>query len=331
MNQDARWVRPAFLSLAALFGLVVMVGGLIVGATGGFHVYEPKYRVASEQASELSEAFSSFLNPLLQLGASEGGLPPGFEAAIEEQERQNRAQALARAKDQGYNDIARGGLAFVVGGFIFLVGGARAKRAARLASLQAAPGAGFAPTAGPPPAGRPVSPSSTAVPVPPAPRPSPGVTPATPKTESWAVTSPVGRLQEPPKRARKPEVPKPPDPKPAAPRPPEPKPAPKPPEAKPAEPKPEPPRPVPPRPRPRPRAPEPAAPAPPPPPPPPPPPAPSPPAPPPPRTPPPTAPPPTRTPPESPPPVRPTPPSGPVTPPQAPGAGLGRSEEEPAP
>ncbi|MGH2829838.1 MAG: hypothetical protein ACRDJM_05090, partial [Actinomycetota bacterium] len=118
MNDEARWVRPAFLSLAALFGLIVMVWGLVNGALGAFHIYEPRYARAEADQGDIANAFRAVYAPLLELGQTQGTAPPGSEDALRRAAAEADRQALARAKDRGYNEAVRGALAFVVGGFV---------------------------------------------------------------------------------------------------------------------------------------------------------------------------------------------------------------------
>lgn len=239
MGDDAKWVRPAFLSLAALFGLIVMVWGLITGAMGGFHIYEPRYGRAASDQGDVASAFRSVYSPLLELGVSQGTAPPGSEDALRRAAADAEEQALVRAKDQAYNDAVKGAIAFVAGGFVLMVASSGAKRVAARASRPASiaesgspvPAASAARPAPVPPASAPQARTRVSAP-PPAGR-AVGVPP---RPAAASSTSPVGSLQEAPESVKtRPAVRKAPAPVPVAPRPPVPRRAPKPEESAPAE------------------------------------------------------------------------------------------------
>lgn len=240
MGDDAKWVRPAFLSLAALFGLIVMVWGLITGAMGGFHIYEPKYGRAASDQGDVASAFRSVYSPLLELGVSQGTAPPGSEDALRRAAADAEEQALVRAKDQAYNEAVKGAMAFVIGGFVLMVASSGAKRVAARASWPASvaesgapvPAASAARPAPVPPASAPQARTRVSGP-PPAGRPV-GVPP---RPAAASSTSPVGSLQEAPESVKtRPVVRKAPAPVPVAPKPPVPRRATKPDEPAPATP-----------------------------------------------------------------------------------------------
>lgn len=231
MTQESRWVRPTFLSLAALFGLIVMVWGLMVGALGGFHIVEPRYGRAESDQGDIASAFRSVYSPLLELGALQGNVPPGSSDALRRAAAEAEGQALERAKDRGYNDAVKGALGFVVGAFVLMIASSSAKRVALRhgTAIQDGPDQRAPVTAGPP--GRQQQPSGVVPPAPARPAPRPGTAPAPasaprapqqPARPAQTAASPVGRLQEAPdtgRRARKTSSPVPVAPKPAARRP----------------------------------------------------------------------------------------------------------------
>jgi hypothetical protein len=194
---EAKWVRPAFLSLVGLFGLILMITGLVRGAMAGFHIAEPRYAVADSRVDRVADAIALQSQILVQSVALAGEAPPGFEQVIREEQSAIRRRALSAAKDEAYNDAVSGALQFVLGGFVFLIGAGAAKRAARRAGDR-------------PMAAAPAGPSPFA----------PGTGPGT-RGPTVSSESPVGRLQEAPSRPAAPPRPDPRAVSPAAPRTPE--------------------------------------------------------------------------------------------------------------
>lgn len=211
MSDDARWVRPMFLSLAALVGLIVMVWGLVIGAVGAFHIYEPKYGRVEADQGDVADAFRSVYGPLLELGTVQGTTPPGSSDALDRAAEEAERSALDRAKDRGYNRAVTGALAFVLGGFILLVGSSGAKRSADRVARSVPP----ADRAGPAPIPAAPVPRQTPPQQPPprqqmpaqrqAPPPPPGRAVPVPPRPAGGTASPVGRLQESPPSAPAPK------------------------------------------------------------------------------------------------------------------------------
>ena len=114
---EPRWVRPAYLHLVCLVGVLAMAIGAVLALLGAVHIVSPDLQ---RQGDPLFRALSSVLD-VAEVVASEvtaetdEPLPPGVEEALDEA----RKELDNQARDAGSNELITGLIVFVVGGVIF--------------------------------------------------------------------------------------------------------------------------------------------------------------------------------------------------------------------
>jgi len=114
---EPRWVRPAYLHLVCLVGVLAMAIGAVLALLGAVHLVSPDLQ---RQGDPLFRALSSVLD-VAEVVASEvtaetdEPLPPGVEEALNEA----RKELDNQARDAGSNELITGLIVFVVGGVIF--------------------------------------------------------------------------------------------------------------------------------------------------------------------------------------------------------------------
>ena len=130
---EPRWVRPAYLYLVCLVGVLAMAIGAVLTLLGAVHIVSPDLQ---RQGDPLFRALSSVLD-VAEVVASEATaeteepLPPGVEEALDEA----RKELDNQARDAGSNELITGLIVFVVGGVIFRLHWRRAENLEVAASL----------------------------------------------------------------------------------------------------------------------------------------------------------------------------------------------------
>jgi len=140
---EPRWVRPAYLYLVCLVGVLAMAIGAVLTLLGAVHIASPDLQ---RQGDPLFRALSSVLD-VAEVVASEATaetdepLPPGVEEALDEA----RKELDNQARDAGSNELITGLIVFVVGGVIFRLHWRRAEGLGSAAALTGEQPPGAAP------------------------------------------------------------------------------------------------------------------------------------------------------------------------------------------
>ncbi len=128
---EPSWVRPAYLYLLCLVGVLAMAAGAVLVILGAVHVASPDLQ---RQGDPLFRAFSSVLD-VAEVVATEATdeepLPAGVEEALDEA----RNELDNQARDAGINELVTGLVIFVVGAVIFRLHWRRAEGLASASSL----------------------------------------------------------------------------------------------------------------------------------------------------------------------------------------------------
>lgn len=114
---EPRWVRPAYLYLLCLIGVLAMAAGAVMMLLGVVHVVSPDLQ---RQGDPLFRVVSSVLDvaEVVAREATQQGsetLPPEVEQSLDEA----RKELDSQARDAGINEIITGLIVFIVGGAIF--------------------------------------------------------------------------------------------------------------------------------------------------------------------------------------------------------------------
>ena len=121
---EPRWVRPAYLYVLCLVGVLAMAIGAVLTLLGAVHIVSPDLQ---RQGDPLFRALSSVLDVgevVAREATEEEPLPPGVEDALDEA----RKELDTQARDAGINQLITGLIVFAVGGVIYRLHWRRAER-----------------------------------------------------------------------------------------------------------------------------------------------------------------------------------------------------------
>lgn len=108
------WVRPVYLNVASLFGLIAMAFGAVTIAMGLLHVAAPDFKQDSDPIGRIVTGLVNVVEvsvPFEELEGPNGPVAGAIGNAKEELRRQARNGAA--------NDLMRGAVILLVGGFIY--------------------------------------------------------------------------------------------------------------------------------------------------------------------------------------------------------------------
>lgn len=120
---EPAWVRPAYLYLLCLVGVVLMAVGAVFALIGGVHLVSPELQ---RQGDPVFRAVSALLD-LAEAVAGEveaQPVPPGVEGALAEA----RDELDTQARYAGINQLVTGLIIFLVGAVVFVFHWRRAER-----------------------------------------------------------------------------------------------------------------------------------------------------------------------------------------------------------
>jgi len=120
---EPTWVRPAYLYLLCLVGVVLMAIGAVFALIGGVHLVSPELQ---RQGDPVFRAVSALLD-LAEAVAGEveaAPVPPGVEGALGEA----RDELDTQARYAGINQLVTGLIMLLVGAVVFALHWRRAER-----------------------------------------------------------------------------------------------------------------------------------------------------------------------------------------------------------
>lgn len=113
-TESPSWVRPVYLNVASLFGLITMAFGAVAIAMGLLHVAAPDFK---QDADPINRIITGLVNvvqvsvPFEDIEGEGGPIATAIGSAKKELRRQARNSAA--------NDLMRGAVILLVGGFVY--------------------------------------------------------------------------------------------------------------------------------------------------------------------------------------------------------------------
>lgn len=121
------WVRPAYLYLLSLVGVVVMAIGAVIFLLGIVHSVSPDLQRQGDPVFRAADALLDIAEVVVRESGEE--LPPGVEEGLDDA----RAELDTQARHSGINQLITGLIVFLVGALVFGFHWVRAERGSRLA------------------------------------------------------------------------------------------------------------------------------------------------------------------------------------------------------
>lgn len=121
------WVRPAYLYLLSLVGVVVMAIGAVIFLLGIVHSVSPDLQRQGDPVFRAADVLLDIAEVVVIESGEE--LPPGVEEALDDA----RAELDSQARHSGINQLITGLIVFLVGALVFGFHWVRAERGSRWA------------------------------------------------------------------------------------------------------------------------------------------------------------------------------------------------------
>jgi predicted membrane channel-forming protein YqfA (hemolysin III family) len=135
---EPSWVRPAYLYLLSLVGVVVMAVGAVFVLLGVVHAISPELQRQGDPVFRAASAILDVAEVYVREAGSEETLPPGVDDSLDEA----RAELDSQARHAGVNQLITGLIIFLVGAVVFGFHWRRAERGSRAAEGATARAAG---------------------------------------------------------------------------------------------------------------------------------------------------------------------------------------------